>query len=429
VNNIAQRLSEPSFRRTLGYYWLIFCIGLNLAVLGPTLPALATQTQARLGDMGQLFLVGAIGGTLGTLLGGRLYDRLRGHVVLGTAQIVAGLLMLCIPFIPALSWLLVVVTIKGVMDGLINNGTNTLLVWTHREKVSPYMNGLHFCFGLGAFLSPLLVAQVVDIPGAYRWVYVGLAALAMLAGLRMVTMAGSPQATPPAESEPGAAQPRHIPYNVVLAATLLLFFYVGAEIAFGGWVYTYAVELKLASTVQAAYLTSGFWLAFTVGRLVSVPLATRFRPRQIITVALLGCVLFLGLVFVLADSAAVLWVAVLGVGFCMAPIYPSGFTLAVQGLQLTARASSIILLGDSCGAMVLPWLVGQVLETAGPCAMVYLVFGSLICGLLAFVGLLRARSKVVVTLPYSQIEKTELGGRPWGGTCAMCGAKGSTRKT
>jgi FHS family Na+ dependent glucose MFS transporter 1 len=392
VNKIAQLFSEPGFRRTLGYYWLIFCIGLNMAVSGPTLPALATQTQARLGDMGQLFLVGAIGGTLGTLLGGRLYDRLRGHVVLGTAQIVAGLLMLCIPFIPALGWLLAVVAIKGVMDGLINNGTNTLLVWTHREKVSPYMNGLHFCFGLGAFLSPLLVAQVVDIPGAYRWVYVGLAALAVLAGLRMVTMAGSPQAAHPVESEPGAVQPRHIPYSVVLAATLFLFFYVGAEIAFGGWVYTYAVELKLASTVQAAYLTSGFWLAFTVGRLVSVPLATRFGPRQIITVALLGCVLFMGLVFVLADSAAVLWAAALGVGFCMAPVYPSGFTLAVQGLQLTARASSIILLGDSCGAMILPWLVGQVLEAAGPRAMVYLVFGSLICDLLAFVGLLRARS-------------------------------------
>jgi MFS transporter, FHS family, Na+ dependent glucose transporter 1 len=317
--------------------------------------------------------------------------------VLGAAQIAAGLLMACIPFMPALGWLLVVVVIKGVMEGLINNGVNTLLVWTHREKSSPYMNGLHFCFGLGAFLSPLLVAQVVDIAGAYRWVYVGLAALTVLAGLRMVTMAGSPPAAHPAESEPGAVQPRHVPYNVVLAAALFLFFYVGAEIAFGGWVYTYAVELKLAPAVQAAYLTSGFWLSFTIGRLLSVPLATRFTPRQMITAALLGCLFFMGLVFVFADSVAVLWIAALGVGFCMAPVYPSGFTLAVQGLKLTARASGVILLGDSFGGMVLPWLVGQVLEAAGPRAMVYLVLGSLVCDTLAFVGLLRARAKVVVT--------------------------------
>jgi FHS family Na+ dependent glucose MFS transporter 1 len=381
----------------LGYYWLIFCLGVNMAVLGPTLPTLAAQTQARVGDMGQLFLFGAIGGALGTLFGGRLFDRLRGHVVLGVAQIIAGLLMLCIPFMPALSWLLAVVAIKGVLDGLVNNGANTLLVWTHREKVSPYMNGLHFCFGLGAFLAPLLVAQAVDIPGAYRWVYMSLAALTILVGVRMATMAGSPQAAHPAEIVPGAAPARPIPFSVVLAAALFLFFYVGAEIAFGGWVYTYAVELKLAPAVHAAYLTSGFWLAFTVGRLLSVPLATRFAPRQIITVALLGCVFFMGLVFVFADSTAVLWVAALGAGFCMAPVYPSGFTLAVQGFKLTARASSVILLGDSFGGMILPWLVGQVLEIAGPRALVYLVFGSLICDLLAFVGLLRARSKVVVT--------------------------------
>jgi FHS family Na+ dependent glucose MFS transporter 1 len=79
----------------------------------------------------------------------------------------------------------------------------------------------------------------------------------------------------------------------------------------------------------------------------------------------------------------------------MAPVYPSGFTLAVQGFRLSARASSTILLGDSFGGMILPWLVGQVLEVTGPRAMVYLVFSSLICDLLAFVGLLRARSKVL----------------------------------
>ncbi len=60
---------------------------------------------------------------------------------------------------------------------------------------------------------------------------------------------------------------------------LFLFFYVGAEITFGGWVYTYAVTLKLASAAGAAYLTSAFWLAFTVGRLISIPAATRFHAK------------------------------------------------------------------------------------------------------------------------------------------------------
>jgi FHS family Na+ dependent glucose MFS transporter 1 len=220
-----------------------------------------------------------------------------------------------------------------------------------------------------------------------------LGALMALAGLRVATLPRSPRAAHAADDDAGAAQPRQIPVSIILTAALFLFFYVGAEIAFGGWIYTYTVELALAPAVQAAYLTSGFWLAFTIGRLLSVPLATRYTPRQLITAALLGCVVFMGLALVIGDSAAVLWVAALGAGFCMAPVYPSGFTLAVQGLRLTARASGVILLGDSFGAMILPWLVGEVLGAAGPRAMVYLVLGSLILDLLAFAGLLRARRR------------------------------------
>ncbi len=393
---IVTRLREPAIRQTLGYYWLLFCMGLNAAVVGPTLPTLAAQTGSPVGDMGRLFLLGSLGVTVGTLGGGRLYGRLRGHRVLGSAQIVAGLLLGCVAWTPALGWLVAVMAVKGVMDGLINSGTNTLLVWTHREKVSPYMNGLHFCFGLGAFLSPLLVAQVIETPGAYRAVFVGLAALSVVAGVRMATMGGSPQAAAPEEGAPGPARSRNaVPYLVVWTAALFLFFYVGAEIAFGNWVFTYAVELRLAPAAQAAYLTSGFWLTFTVGRLLSVPLAARWAPRRVIAWALFGCVLCVGLVSILPGSLALLWLAALGLGMCMAPVYPSGFTLAVQGIRLSARASSIILLGDSIGGMILPWLVGVVLKAAGPRAMVHLVLGSLVCDLAAFAGLLWARGRAV----------------------------------
>jgi len=43
----------------------------------------------------------------------------------------------------------------------------------------------------------------------------------------------------------------------------------------------------------------------------------------------------------------------------------------------------VILLGDSFGGMVLPTLVGKVIEGSGPRFMVYLVFGSLVLNFLA----------------------------------------------
>jgi fucose permease len=101
------------------------------------------------------------------------------------------------------------------------------------------------------------------------------------------------------------------------------------------------------------------------------------------------CLSTLTVVIIIPDSSVLLWMAALGLGFCMAPLWPTGFTLAGQSLRLTASVSGLILLGDSFGGMVLPWLVGQAIEVTGPRALVYLVFASLVCTLLAFVAMLR----------------------------------------
>ena len=382
---------NESIRHTFGYYFLFICLGLDMAIGGPTLPALATQTGSRLGQMGLLFLASSTGYTLGTLVSGRIFDRVRGHPVMGIAQLLVAALLVLIPLTPWLWVLLAILVCKGFAEGFINTGANILMVWTHGEKVSPFMNGLHFFFGLGAFLSPLLIAQVVGMAGGYRLGYWIVAAVATLAGLRMLTMSGNPR---PASTQDGdAARPARgpVPAALIISAMLFLFFYVGAEVTFGGWIYTYAVTLGLASIAGAAYLNSMFWLAFTIGRLISIPAATRFKPKQVILAALLGSLVMLILGMLFSSSSTVLWMMAIGLGFCMAPIWPTGFTLAGQSIDLTGRLASIILLGDSLGGMVLPSAVGQVIESAGPRIMVYLIFGSLILNLLAFFGMLRLR--------------------------------------
>ena len=110
----------------------------------------------------------------------------------------------------------------------------------------------------------------------------------------------------------------------MLTAALFLFFYVGAEVAFGGWVATYAVALQLASAVGAAYLTAGFWCAFTVGRLLAIPLATRVPPHQMVLVALSLCLVLLAVLLLLPDTRVGVWSVTLGLGFCMAPLWPMG---------------------------------------------------------------------------------------------------------
>jgi len=65
--------------RTLGYYAAFIALGLVSASLGPTLPGLANNTGSQLSHISLLFVARSSGYLAGSLLGGRLYDRITGH--------------------------------------------------------------------------------------------------------------------------------------------------------------------------------------------------------------------------------------------------------------------------------------------------------------------------------------------------------------
>jgi FHS family Na+ dependent glucose MFS transporter 1 len=368
------------------------CLGLDTSVIGPTLPALANQTGSTVGEMGLAFLLGAIGVTFGTLLGGWLFDWAPGRIVLGAAEMLSASLLLLVPHIPWIGLLMVLFIVKGVAGGVVGTGANTLLLWTHGGKAGPFLNALHFFWGLGAFLSPFLLGLLITAGGAYSQAYLILAIFDFSVGTAVLLYLRPPVAVRGEHADAATSRAAGmLLVPIVLAAMLFLFFYVSSELTFGGWIYTYAVTLGLADAAAAAYLTSLFWFAFTLGRLVSIPVAIRHSPAQILAVAIGGCAFFLGLLIALPGSPAVLWVCAGGVGFSMAPIWPGGYTLAVQSVRLTARVSSVIMLGDSIGSMVLPGLTGLFMERAGAAAMTFLVLASVAATFVAFLAILALR--------------------------------------
>lgn len=364
-----------------------------MAVIGPMIPSLAQQTQSSLALLGYLFIAGSAGYLIGSSFAGRIFDHLPGHPILGIVQIVAGVCLALMPFTQQFWGLFGLMLVKGIAQGMVNTGSNTLLVWTHGIRVGPYMNALHFFFGLGAFISPILVAQAFSFAIAYQWVFISLAIFCMLVGLRIILLGGSP---PPAQHAPTGDASQLSPAVVLFIAStaLFLFFYVGAELAYGGWIYTYIVQLNLAEPAAAAYVNSGFWLFFTIGRLISIPLAVRLKPKDVILTALVCAIGFISLLLFFPVSLTSLWIATVGIGICMAPIFPTGVTLAGNSLKLTAKISGLIFLGDSLGGMILPWLVGQVIEGAGPQILMILISISLAGTFAAYFGMLRAQKSL-----------------------------------
>jgi FHS family Na+ dependent glucose MFS transporter 1 len=180
---------------------------------------------------------------------------------------------------------------------------------------------------------------------------------------------------------------------MVIIAMLFLFFYVGSELTYGNWIYTYALTMKLADATQAAYLTSGFWLSFTIGRATSIIAAARFKAEQVLAGAFVGGLSVLTLALAAPQSINLLWGATIGIGFFMAPVWATGYNLAGQSIKLTATISSIIILGDSFGGVVLPWLTGLAIEHFGAQTMPWLVFGSFAINGLVFLAMLYQRKK------------------------------------
>lgn len=379
---------DGKISKTAGYYTAFVALGLITASLGPTLPGLAEHTQTKLSEISYLFTAKSLGYLCGSFLGGRLYDRLPGHLVMAAALIVIAATMALAPLMPWLWLLTAVVLMLGLAEGGLDLGGNALLVWVHRREVGPFMNGLHFFFGVGAFLSPIIIAQAVSISGDITWAY-WLLALLMVPPAAWLFRLPSPPAQTISKADPAAQA------NPLLIALIALFFFlfVAAEASFGGWLFTYAVRLNLADETTAAYLTSAYWGALTLGRLLAIPIAARFRPRAILVANLTGCLASLAILLGWSDSLAATWVGTFGVGLSLASMFPTTFSLAERRMAITGRVAAWFFVGISTGAMSVPWLIGQFFEAAGPRIMLWILTLDLLIavGILAILTSTKAR--------------------------------------
>ena len=378
--------SKADWSKTAAYYAAFITIGLVSAVLGPTLPALAANTGTIVGEIGFLFTARSLGYMIGSMFGARLFDRQPGHRLMAAMVVVISLLLALTPVVERIWLLTAVLFLTGFAENMVDVGANTLIVWIYRDRVGPFMNGLHFFFGVGAFLSPIVVAQVLLHSDGITWAY-WLLALVILPVAPLLGILPSPTAVSHASSQPASKPANQTNTPLLLLIMAFLFLYVGMEIGFGGWVFTYATTLGLVGETAAAYLTSAFWGALTAGRLLSIPLAARLRPRTILLLDLVGALLSVGLILIWQNSATALWMGAIGLGFCFASIFPTTLALAERRMTITGQITGWIFVGASLGGAALPWLMGGLMDSVAATAVLWTILLGLILSffLLSFI--------------------------------------------
>jgi FHS family Na+ dependent glucose MFS transporter 1 len=362
---------------TAAYFLALVILGLMAGITGPTLPALAEQTTSRLDQVAAIFVSVSFGYMLASFIGGRIYDRIPGHRLMAAATLIVAACSVLIPIVPALWMLVAVLFVSGIAQGLLDVGGNTLLTWVHGSRVAPYMNFLHFCFGVGALAAPIAVDWAVRVDGSIRWAYWAFA-LVMLPVALLFWLQPSPGIR-----HEGQARRGRVASPVLLGLIVSFFFvYAGSELGYGNWIFTYTTTLGLTSESAARYLTSAFWGFFTAGRLAGVFISTRVKPIAVLGMDLAGCVLGIGLILARGDSPVFMWIGTGLLGLSTASVFPAMMNLAEERLGLTGTVTGWFLLGTGAGGMFWPWLIGQIFVKAGPHAMMFAVGTAILLNLL-----------------------------------------------
>jgi fucose permease len=224
------------------------------------------------------------------------------------------------------------------------------------SRISYAMNMGDFIFGMGAFLTPLLVAGLV------RWmrfeaVFLVLAALALIPLLQGLGVDWVRIYSEPSDSVAGGLS-KLADNPIVWLCCLAFFCHVPIEAATATWATTLMTERDVAEG-KASGLLSAFWLTFMGSRLATALLLPAGQDAVLVIVMSVLCIAFtLGLV--LSRGAKTTCVMIIAAGLILGPIFPTLIAILLTNVEapLHGRAVGVFFAVGGIGWTAVPMLIG-----------------------------------------------------------------------
>jgi FHS family L-fucose permease-like MFS transporter len=174
-------------------------------------------------------------------------------------------------------------------------------------------------------------------------------------------------------------------YRHLVLGALGIFLYVGAEVSIGSFLVNFMGEPAVAGLPEerAAKYLSLYWGGAMVGRFLGAALLKKVRPGRLLAFNALVVALLLLAAMLLAGPAA-MW-ALLAIGLFNSIMFPTIFSLAIEGLgRHTGEGSGVVCMAIVGGAVV-PVVMGFFADRIG---LLHAFFVPLLCFLyIAYYGL------------------------------------------
>jgi fucose permease len=337
-------------------------LGGCLTLPGTLLPLLVERFAIRLVEAGSMLALQPMGYLLAVLAAGRLIKAYGMRVVLAAGMATSAAGFAGFGLISGWGGGAAMMLVSGLGFGIMEVGTNSLLIVVGGERRSNLLNLAHLFFGIGSFMTPVLAAQAVAAGISWRFTFLaaGAATATVALGWGLFSVHAAVPAPPPAGAARAAIQSR----SALLFASMLGV-YVGTEVGIGGWLTKYLVTVRGVTLTYAGNALSVYWLGLAAGRLVLSMLSHRIREETLLVGLSLGATVALSSALIVAPPlGAVICAGLTGLAF--SGIFPAVIALGGRSHPHdTAGVTSVMIAGAGLGGIIIPWTMSAVAEAAG----------------------------------------------------------------
>lgn len=332
-------------------------LGLPDTVLGAAWPAIRADLGLPLGAAGDALLLTTGGVVLSSAASGGIRARLgTAAVLIGSTMLAASALALA-AFAPPWVVFLAAAFVAGLGGGAIDATLNHLVARRHSAR---HMNWLHACWGVGASLTPMVVAWSLADGRSWRAPYRMLAAAEVTLVLAFVMTRRMWRDETPRDqvrATTGGGRPR----GAMWASVLLFLFYGGVEAGTGLWATSLLTGTRGASAALAGALVAVYWGSLTVGRFVLGAAADALGPARLLRWAIRAAVIAAAAVAIPGTGLWFVATALALLGFALAPVYP--LTMHDTASRFGTAGATLVgyqVAACSIGVATMPWLVGRI---------------------------------------------------------------------
>lgn len=354
-------------------------VGMSYTFLGTSLPSVRSYIGTDIERASLLTAFLQLGFAITNFAGGILSDRMARERVLLSGCFFTGSAALLFGLHHGYLFNLLITTAMGIGAGLVQSGSNALLVGLYPDRKGTILNLHHTLFAVGSLIGPLIMGHLIThhIP----WQF-GFSALGLVFWSLSLFFFFAKGGTAPLPSKASLLQVKGLLRERDFMILLLVcFLAIGAQFALLFFAVTFLKEAKGFSIGVASVSLSVYLILLGMGRLACSWLSLRLRSSTII----LGLLVFF-LVTLTTTWQGKEWISAIALilsGLACSGIFPS--LLALTGTlyeNVAGTALGILAMMSGLGGMSVCWIAGLISErttlTVGFVAFVISCLASLV---------------------------------------------------